>query len=315
MVKNTPTAFGNILLKRGINIGNALEAPIPGKWGVKIQPEYFDIIRTAGFDGVRLPVRFSAHTSQDAPYLIDPTFLTLVDQVISQGLNASLSIILDLHHFDEIMVDPEDQHDRFLAIWKQLSQHYQDYPSNLFFELLNEPSQQLDAKTWNTLINESIALIRRTNPQRNIFIGGVDFNRINGLDLLQLPPDDNLVAVFHFYEPFEFTHQGASWVAGSQQWLGTTWKGTKAEKKHLSDQLDYAAAWSLKHRVPVIMNEFGAMAGIDADSRQQWTAFTARAAEERNIGWVYWEFCSQFKVYDCKNNSWDSDLLMALIPE
>ncbi len=315
LIKDKQTALGDILNKRGINLGNALEAPMPGEWGVKIQPEYFDIIRSACFDAVRLPVRFSAHTSQIAPYLIDPAFLALVDLVINRGLNAGLSIILDLHHFDEIMVDPAGQHDRYLAIWRQLSHHYQNYPSNLSFELLNEPNQQLDAKNWNLLITESISLIRRTNPRRLILIGGTDFNSIDSLNLLQLPPDDNLAAVFHFYEPFEFTHQGASWIAGSQQWLGKTWRGTKEEKKYLSDQLDHAAAWSLKNQVPVIMNEFGAMAEIDADSRRQWTAFTARAAEERNIGWVYWEFCSQFKVYDCKNNSWDSDLLMALIPE
>ena len=42
---------------RGINLGNALEAPKEGQWGVIIKDEYFRIIREAGFDAVRIPIR------------------------------------------------------------------------------------------------------------------------------------------------------------------------------------------------------------------------------------------------------------------
>ena len=36
----------NRLIGRGINIGNALEAPIEGAWGVTVKEEYFDVIKT-----------------------------------------------------------------------------------------------------------------------------------------------------------------------------------------------------------------------------------------------------------------------------
>jgi endoglucanase len=213
------------------------------------------------------------------------------------------------------MLDPAGQRERYLAIWEQLGEHFQQAPASLLFELLNEPNQKLDGNTWSQLAKESIALIRRTNPQRKLLVGGADYNSIAGLDQLQLSLDENLVAVFHYYEPFEFTHQGASWVAESQQWLGRTWKGSYEEEKMITDQLDRAARWSEQHKVPLVMDEFGSIAGIDADSRLRWTAFVARSAEERNIGWIYWEFCSNFKIYDCKNGLWDSELLKALMPE
>ena len=96
-----PVAFDKHTKLRGINLGNALEAPTPGNWGVTIKPTYFEIIRNAGFNHVRIPVRFSAHTSQTAPYSIEPKFLNMVDNIINQGLETGLTVILDLHHYDE----------------------------------------------------------------------------------------------------------------------------------------------------------------------------------------------------------------------
>jgi len=306
-------AFDKHTKPRGINLGNALEAPIPGNWGVTIKPKYFETIRNAGFNHVRIPVRFSAHTSQTTPYNIEPKFLNMVDNIINQGLETDLTVILDLHHYDEIMLDPAGQREKFQAIWKQLAEHYQDAPSTLYFELLNEPTQQLDSDTWNILVKDTVQLIRESNPERKILIGGTNFNSIESLNRLQLPSDKNLIATFHFYIPFEFTHQGAGWVGGSCNWIGTTWEGTPEEKQAIVDQLDLAASWSAKNQIPIIMGEFGSISTADEASRLRWTEFVTREAEKRNIGWLYWEFCSEFRIYDCQLDAWDVNLLETLI--
>lgn len=310
----TPRAFGALAVQRGINLGNALDAPTPGEWGVSIQPCYFEAIRSAGFDSVRLPVRFSAHAAKSPPYTLDPTFVALVDETLQPALAAGLIVILDLHHYEEIMDDPAGQRQRFLAIWQQLAGHYQGAPENLYFEILNEPVKHLDAAAWNDLIAEVVPLIRLSNPQRVLIIGGADYNSISALDALQLPDDDRLVVTFHFYEPFKFTHQGAGWVQGSHEWNGTTWNGTDADKRLIEEHLDRAVAWSAQRQVPLLMGEFGSIITADPASRQRWTAFVARQAEKRNIPWLYWQFCSDFGVYDCQQQSWDTGLLQALIP-
>ncbi|HPU43798.1 MAG TPA: hypothetical protein PLS98_06260, partial [Dictyoglomaceae bacterium] len=51
-----------VSMQRGVNMGNALEAPKEGEWGVVIKDEYFKLIKEAGFDHVRIPIKWSAHT-------------------------------------------------------------------------------------------------------------------------------------------------------------------------------------------------------------------------------------------------------------
>lgn len=65
--ETTPIVTANSRLGRGINLGNALDAPAEGVWGVVLQSEYFQTIRQAGFDSVRLPVRWSAHAGKEPP--------------------------------------------------------------------------------------------------------------------------------------------------------------------------------------------------------------------------------------------------------
>ena len=68
----------NSRLGRGMNLGNALEAPNEGDWGMKVEEEYLKAIADAGFQTVRLPVKWSAHAMKEPPYTIDPKFLARV---------------------------------------------------------------------------------------------------------------------------------------------------------------------------------------------------------------------------------------------
>lgn len=298
---------------RGINIGNALEAPEPGSWGVTIREEYFDEINKAGFNSVRLPVRFSAHIGSAPKYKIEADFLKLIDNNIQVALSNNLIIILDVHHFTELMENPEKEKEKFLSIWRQLSEHYQYAPPQLFFDLLNEPEKSLDSKRWNEMVSEVIPIIRMTNPTRKIIVGGVDYSTINSLELLQLPADDNLIAAFHFYSPFEFTHQGADWVQGSDLWQNTTWTGTTAEKEIIQKDLDLALSWSIQNNIPVVMSEFGVIKKADNLSRLRWIQYLTQEASRRDIGWVYWDFCAEFGIYNCESQTWDRELLSALL--
>jgi endoglucanase len=312
------TAFEvNEKLGRGINLGNALEAPKEGQWGVTLQEEYFKLIKQAGFESVRIPIKWSAHALQQKPYTIDVKFFDRVDWAVKNALSNNLCVVMNMHHYDEICDEPEKHLERFVCLWEQIAEHYKEQNETVLFELLNEPCKKLDDEIWNQLVADTLQVVRKSNPERIIVIGPTNWNSIDKLDKLVLPDSDrNIIVSFHYYQPFNFTHQGASWVGEqSKNWLGTKWTGTKEEKGAIEKDLDSVLEWGKGHNRPIYLGEFGAYSKADMPSRARWTTFVAREAEKRNFSWSYWEFCAGFGVYDSSEKKWREPLLKSLIPE
>jgi endoglucanase len=301
-------------LRRGVNMSNALEAPREGDWGLIIQEEYFELVRQAGFDFVRLPVTWNGHALDYEPYTIDPLFFFRVDQVLGWAIERDLNIIIELHSYPEIMSNPWGQKERFLAIWRQLAERYQNYPPNLIFELLNEPHGEIHAAMWNDYVRETLAVIRQTNPTREVVIGSVNWSTHDWVSTLDVPDDPNIIVTFHYYSPFEFTHQGAEWVVNSNPWLGTTWEGAEQQKDEIAHHFESVADWARRHNVRILLGEFGAYSKADTDSRVRWTEFVRTEAGRHGFAWAYWEFGAGFGVYDPSARVWRENLLKALIP-
>ena len=305
----------NRRIGRGINLGNALEAPREGEWGMTLEAEYFGEVKQAGFDSVRIPIRWSSHAEAEAPFAIDPTFFDRVDWAIDQALSRELTAIINFHHYEALYEDPEAERDRVLALWEQVARRYRDRPESLIFEVLNEPHGKLGAEQWNALIPEALGVIRASNPDRAVIVGPAEWNGIRGLDALVIPEDDRrLIVTVHSYDPFPFTHQGAEWVDDSSKWLGTRWTGTPDERAEIVDRLDRAASWGREHDRPLFLGEFGVYSKADLASRAAWTAFVAREAESRGMSWAYWEFGSGFGAFDRQAGRWIPELLGVLIP-
>jgi endoglucanase len=306
----------NQLIGRGINIGNALEAPAEGEWGVTLKAEYFEVIKRAGFNSVRIPVCWSAHAREEKPFTVDRIFLERMDRVVSQALARGGIVILPMHHYNELYQNPAGHKERFLAIWKQVADRYREYPFRLVFEPLNEPHDNLKSAEWNTLLKEVLAVVRQSNPNRTIVIGPVNYNDVHELNALELPAADrNIIVSFHYYLPYEFTHQGAHWAPESKAWLGRKWLGTGPEKQAIEDDFKAAAAWAKKNDRPILLGEFGANSKADMASRVRWTKFVADAAIAQGFSFAYWDFCAEFfGLYDPQTKSWRKPLLESVIP-
>lgn len=310
---STDIHAANARLGRGINLGNALDAPKEGEWGVTLRPEYFRLIKAAGFDSVRLPVRWSAHAGSEPPYTIDPEFAERVDWAIDQALANDLNVVVNVHHYNEICDDPDAHAERLVGLWRQIAARYADRDERVYFELFNEPRGKLTPEKWNAMIPGLLAVVRETNPTRPVIVGPGDWNSFRGLPKLELPDDRNIIVTVHYYDPFEFTHQNASWVDGADKWLGRQWQGTDEEQAAVRAALDTAAEWGKASNRPVYVGEFGAYSAADDASRIRWTRFVARECEKRGMSFAYWEFCSGFGAYDPEAEAWRDGLKGALV--
>jgi endoglucanase len=304
----------NRLLGRGINLGNALDAPREGAWGVTLKSKYFQDISDAGFNSVRIPIRWSSHAGTQPPYAIQPMFFSRVDWAIKQALSRGLVAIIDVHHYDEMHKDPVEHLPRLVGMWRQIAQHYRDYPDRLYFELLNEPFDQLTDDQWRGIFPKLLQAVRETNPTRTVIVGPAYWNDLRHLAELHLPEEDrHLIATFHYYSPFQFTHQGASFVPGSDAWKGKTWTDSAQEREALARDFDIAAAWAAQNRRPLYVGEFGSYQEADIASRVRWTGAVVSEARKRGFSWAYWEFCSTFGAYDPVALTWRQPLLRSLI--
>jgi len=221
-----------------------------------------------------------------------------------------------MHHYNELYQDPAGHRERFLAIWRQIAERYQDRPLRLVFEPLNEPHDNLNAGEWNNLLKDVLGVIRRSNPARTIVFGPANYNDIRQLAALELPADDrNLIVSVHYYLPYEFTHQGAHWAPGSSAWLGMKWAGSGLEKQAIRDDFKVAADWAKKNHRPIFIGEFGANSKADMESRVRWTKCVADTAIEHGFSFTYWDFCAEFfGLYDLQARAWRRELLEAVVP-
>lgn len=302
------------VLSKCINIGNSLDSPKGDNWGVPMDISYFKTIKDAGFSCVRLPVRFSDYVdSSSSDYTLDPTFMSQIDSYVAEAQKNHLTLILDLHHFEAIMQDPKGNEACLLAIWKQLATRYKDEPDSLVFELLNEPQDNLDAATWNTILADTVKTIRQIDTKHYLIVGGANYNSIDALSDLKLPKDSKLIATFHYYEPNNVCFQGVPYQTDYENLSNITWNGTTDEVNYLNSRLKTAKAWAVKNKVPLFMGEFGISKTAPASTRLSWISSVCNEASSLNIGYGYWELGSFFGIYDLSSKTWNQDLLSAII--
>jgi len=276
--------------------------------------EHFAKIKAAGFSTVR--VVLFAFRALDAQNRLDPKWLNRLDWVVATARKHGLTVIIDEHDFDDCSKDVAACMPKLKAVWAQLAQRYRNEPNTVVFELLNEPHGQFDAATWNASFPQVLAVMRKTNPTRNVIIGGVRWNSRDTLKDLKLPADDkHIIATFHYYDPFPFTHQGASWADEPIRSTTGIRFGKPAEIAQIDKDFAAVKAWSDAGGRPVFLGEFGAYDKAAMDDRVLWTSTVARTAEKYGFAWGYWQFSSDFVLYDFRKDEFVQPILKALVPQ
>jgi endoglucanase len=303
----TPTiaATDSLPVGRCVNMGNSLETPFEGAWGgKKIDAADFKRIADAGFDTIRLPVRWSTRAGNDARYTIDAAFMERVKQIVSDARKVGLNVILNSHHFEEIHKDPSEANiARLAGMWTQVAAAFADQPeAHLWFEIENEPHDKFNDSNLLAVLTPALAEIRKSNPTRAVIIGGEYWSGINSLKTLALPDDPNIVPTFHYYDPFDFTHQGATWVESPPP-LGREY-GTAQDEKLLKADVQKIRDYIARTGKTPFMGEFGAHTTVSPAQRINYQKTVRMAFDEIGIGMCAWAYTNTFPLWDHEKKTW-----------
>ncbi|MEL6876859.1 MAG: cellulase family glycosylhydrolase [Pseudomonadota bacterium] len=297
-----------------INMGNSLEPEQENGWGGQpITAEDFVRIKAAGFETIRLPVRWHNKSQSTPPYTIDEAWMARVTQVVDQALAAELNVILNSHHFDPIYDDPAGTAEWHGGVWRQIAERFADYPEDrLWFELENEPHNNFDHSNLLATLDPALQAVRATNPTRPVIYGGENWSGIDSLATLPLPDDANVYPTFHYYEPFGYSHQGASWVSPAPPPEGRRY-GSEADRQRLIDDVAKVEAYVARTGKLPFMGETGA---YDKHSSTQERAAYHQAVREAfapaGVGICTWAYANTFPFWDSASGEWLPDMLEAM---
>jgi endoglucanase len=331
--RKTPAHLAARRFLRGANLGNGLESPPGQDWGGHYTPDDLRLMRTEGFDHVRIPVGWHHYTGPGPEFLIQPEIFARADRLVNAGLREGLGVIINIHHFDDFTSHPSEQTARLLAIWRQVARHYAQAPEGLTFELLNEPRDAATTEVINPIFAQAIRQVRQIAPGRTIFVGPGRWNSIAELPKLRLPDDDqNLIVTVHNYDPFLFTHQGADWAGPDTKVTGILFPGPPARplvadpnlkvnswvlgwiKEYNTEPtatnpssprafqglIDQAREWSDYYGRPIHVGEFGCFTKADPISRAHYYRAFREAAEKAGFGWAIWDWNAGFHYWNDK---------------
>ncbi len=280
-----------------------------------------------GFDNVRVSID---PVPLEKPPLnsegMNADFLGRLDHAVDAMIADGMAVQIDIHPepaYKQTVKNSNEGVERFTMLWRKLAAHYATRnPDMIFFEIMNEPEVN-DPYRWAGIQARAAAAIRAVAPKNTIIATGPNYSGIADL-LTQHPlPDGNVIYNFHFYEPHEFTHQGAGW--GAPWWRYThgipypATDGSLSSIEQVPDardrydfehywldhwdaqriklQMDAAAAWGKANNVPLICNEFGVYRRVTPEaSRMTWLRDVRTAMEEDGIGWTMWDYRGGFGV-------------------
>lgn len=307
-------------------------------------------IASWGVDHIRLAFNYEVIEEDRNPFVYKEEGAQYLDRAIRWCQKYHLNILLDLHmaagsscdcNYKRHLVQDPLLRKRFIGLWRFLSMRYRSEGQDVAFELLNEihvPGQEL----WNTLVAEAVREIRQISADRRIVAGCNDYGDPAMLPHLALLEDPGVIYTFHFYKPFEFTHQrritnarlavynrNLSYPSDiapyNEYWQlfgeESPYKGlTRMDRHFMENELAPAFEFQEKHPDKILYcGEFGVIRHCDMKSRENFFRDLISLLEGHHIAHCAWNYLSmpqdenRFSIVDDWNRKPLSDELIRII--
>ncbi len=282
------------------------------------------LIAKLGLYHVRLCISPNFLYNPQAPTVVSNQHIKLLESAIHRFLQHNLAVIVDMHNTDKQDTENNAQWVAgYPTFWGVLASKLRNLdPNRVFFEILNEPVFQGREWQWYQLQDQCIAAIRKSAPNNTIIVTGADWGGIDGLLKLTPVADRNVVYSFHFYDPFTFTHQGATWAGPippllkgipypsspelvanalaqitnpeARAWV-KQYGAERWDKAKLASRLDKALAYAHQNNVSLYCGEFGVYALVAPPaSRSRWFHDFASVLKASGIGYAVWGWDDSF---------------------
>ena len=232
----------------GWNLGNQLECPAPGQngesmliglpdnsmkaetaWGNPIVTEkVIKAVKDAGFNAIRIPVRWQHHITNAQAMSIDEAWINRVKEIVDWCLSNDLKVIINTHHDKWLEGRPtyeyKDENNQKLALlWQNIAKEFAQYDYHVAFAGTNEvhikdnwgKPEAENLAVQNSYNQTFIDVVRATggnNLKRHLivqtYVCNPDFGLYNG-DFI-VPKDiegngNNYMSVeFHYYTPWDY---------------------------------------------------------------------------------------------------------------
>ena len=241
-----------------------------------------------------------------------------VEAALRRFHRVGLLVIVDIHNENRAAeLDPQWQ-DAFVRFWGTLAGRLASFDPDLtLLETVNEPVFEKREPEWNQLNARLIATMRTHAPEHTLMTSGPNWGGIDGLRKLTLLEDRNIVYSFHCYDPFPFTHQGATWSGEGvkplrqvpypstpeavapllpdlaahpvSKTLVEKYGRDQWNKDKLAARFKQGIDWGVEHRVPLYCGEFGVYPPYSKpEHRAHWFRDFGAVLAENKIGWAVW---------------------------
>lgn len=307
----------------GINLGNTFEAC--GDWISGDTPSSYEtawgspvitreIIQTyadGGFGVLRIPVAWSNMMAQDGNYTISTEYAARVREVVDWTLDTGMYAIINIH-WDNGWVNtfPQNKEEcmkRYVRMWTQIAEIFEDYGDRLMFESQNEElGWESVWNLWNGTQEqkeESFALANEVNqafvdtvrsgggfnPQRHLLISGYNTNIAHSCDpLFKMPDDpaDRMAVSVHYYDPSTLCilDKDASWGKAITEW------GSEKDLDDLARNMSMLKETFIDKGIPVIVGEYGCFGkNKEREVKEYWMLTVSEAMYDIGACPVLWD--------------------------
>ena len=193
-----------------------------------------------------------------------------------------------------------EEHKKVVEWWKTMAERCKDLSPKVSFDLIVEPSDQVkkDVAELNSLYEDCVTAIRKTNPKRIIFIAPPKLSHPEGLRELKIPSSGNgyLMAEWHFFAA------GPSKSNDKKRW--TT--GTEEEKQKIKKSIKVAVDWQKETGIYTWVGAWmpGAYNKDDNYSVKEQTGFASFMTQQLDKYGVPFAIVADHHFYDYKAEQW-----------